>query len=112
MQQVSGSTAQVLERLQYRQGAACTPRTKADVPAREPRSGSELGCFRGRSVQAVRPTSRMQPRGDAAARLLPHEYAELEKGAQENVPQRPDACSAQQLSPFDISLPVEGKDSA
>ena len=99
VQQASGSTAQVQEGLQYLLSAACTPRSNGGEPAREPRSGSQLGCFRGRSVQAATAITRMQPCGAAEARLPPHEYAELEKGAQENWPQHPDACSVRFLSP-------------
>jgi hypothetical protein len=100
VQQASGSTAQVQEGLQYLLNVACTPRSNDGEPAREPRSKDELGCSRGRSVQAAIAIARMKPCGDAEARLPPHEYAELEKGAQENVPQHPDACSVRRSSPL------------
>lgn len=99
VQQASGSTAQVQEGLQYLQSAACTPSSNDGEPAREPRMRSQLGCSRGRSVQAAIAIARMQPCGEAEARLPPHEYAELEKGAQENEPQHLDACSARWSSP-------------
>ena len=100
MQQASGSTAQVLERLQYRQSVACTLRSNAGRPAREPRSAIELGCPVAVRFKPARAGTKMQSRAEAAARLLPHEFVELEKGAQENVPQHPDACSALRSSPF------------
>lgn len=100
-QQASGITAKSMERLQYLQSAACTLRSKAGEPAREPRSNAEIGVF---------------PWPFGSSRLLHHEdafsrrcggktaptrsYAELEKGAQENEPQHPDACSVQLPSPI------------
>ena len=94
MQQASGSTAHVQEGLQCLQGVACALRSKAGAPSKEPRSGSKLGCSRGRSVQAASSITKTFARDDAEIRLPPHEYAELETSAQENVPQRSDACSA------------------
>jgi hypothetical protein len=51
-----------------------------------------LGVFRGRSVETP-PEDRRMPHA-ARHRLLPHEYRQLAKGAQENAPQHSDASPA------------------
>ena len=100
MQQASGSPVTTMERLQYRQGALSAPRTKASEPAREPRCAMELGCSRGRSVQAARLTIEEEISQRCGGKTAPTcNRTELEKGAQENRPQHPDACSARSFSP-------------
>ena len=86
-QQASGSTAQAMERLE-RHLSVSTVRAVGRLAELE----NPLGVSRGRSVETP-PEGRARLHA-AVARLLPREYAELEKGAQENVPQHPDACSA------------------
>ena len=51
-----------------------------------------LGVFRGRSVETPPEDRRMLHA--AGHRLLPHEYRQLAKGAQENAPQHSDASPA------------------
>ena len=93
MQQASGNTAQAMERLERLQSVSTTPTVGRIAELENP-----LGISRGRSVETL-------PGGCgvshvAEARPLPREYAELEKGAQENWPQHSDACSARSASPI------------
>ena len=93
VQQVSGNTAQAVERLERLQSVS-TARTAGRLAELE----NPLGVSRGRSVETP-PEDRALPHA-AGARPLPREFAELETGAQENEPQHPDACSAQRPSPM------------
>lgn len=92
VQQASGNTARAMERLERLQSVS-TAHTAVRLAELE----NPLGISRGRSVETP-PEYRELPHA-AEARLLPREYAELEKGAQENEPQHPDACSARSPSP-------------
>ena len=99
MQPASGSTAQTMERLQYRQGVACKPALEMGVPSKEPRRAVNWGVPVAVRFKAAHDEGRVRPRDDAMARLLPRAIAELETSAQENVPQRSDAGSVSFLSP-------------
>jgi hypothetical protein len=100
VQLASGSPVTTMERLQYRQGAKSAPRTKVSEPAREPRSTKELGCFRGRSVQAAHQTIEEEISRRCGGKTAPTcSRTELEKGAQENRPQHSAASSARSFSP-------------
>lgn len=92
VQQASGSTAQVQEIPERLQST-----NRERMAGRTAELENSLGVSRVRSVE-THPEGHAQRRA-AKARLIPHEYVELEKGAQENATQRPDACSAQPLSP-------------
>jgi len=84
---------QVMARLERHQSASTAP-----AVSRMAELENSLGVSRGRSVEtplAVRRMSRA-----AVARLLPHEYVELAKGAQENAPQHSDAG----LSPQSLDI--------
>jgi hypothetical protein len=95
-QQTSGSTAHAMERLERLQSAARKPTRPCGAELE-----NSLGVSRGRSVETPAGDRRpsQEERCVAGARLLPREFAELEKGAQENAPQHPDACSARSVSP-------------
>ena len=87
MQQASGNTARAMERLERLQSVSM-----AHTADRLAELENPLGVSLVRWVETP-PEGRELPHV-AEARLLPREYAELEKGAQENVTQHPDACSA------------------
>ena len=96
MQQASGSTAQMQEGLNMSPG-----RSRVNLRRNRRGAGKPLG---GDSVPVPLKRDRgdvqaLRQRGDAAIGLPPHEFAELEKGAQENAAQHPDACSARIFSP-------------
>ena len=74
----------VMERLELSQSASTAPTTGRMTELENP-----LGVSRGRSVETS-PEDRGMSRA-AGHRLLPHEYLQLAKGAQENAPQRSDA---------------------
>jgi hypothetical protein len=77
-------SGQVAERPELSQSASTAPTMDRMTELENP-----LGIFRGRSVETspgVRGMSRA-----AGHRLLPNEYRQLAKGAQENAPQHSDA---------------------
>jgi hypothetical protein len=78
---------QVMERLELSQSASTAPTTYRMAELENP-----LGISRGRSVETP-PGDRRMSRA-AGHRLLPHEYHQLAKGAQENAPQHSDASPA------------------
>lgn len=78
---------QVMERLELSQSARTAP-----TVSRMAELENSLGVIRGRSVETP-PEGRGLPRA-AGHRPLPHEYRQLAKGAQENVPQHSDASPA------------------
>lgn len=82
----SGS-GQAMERLELSLSASTAP-----TVGRQAELENSLGVFRGRSVETLSEV-RWMPRA-AGHRLLPCEYRQLAKGAQENAPQRPDASPA------------------
>jgi hypothetical protein len=77
-------SGQVMERLKLSQSASTVPTVGRMAELENP-----LGMFRGRSVETP-PVDRGISRA-AGHRLLPHEYRQLAKGAQENAPQHSDA---------------------
>jgi hypothetical protein len=77
----------MMERPELSQSASTAPAVGRMAELENP-----LGWSRGLSVETP-PEDRRMPRA-AGHRLLPHEYRQLAKGAQEKAPQHPDGRPA------------------
>src|SRR5687767_13686359 len=89
-------SGRVMERLNMALGpCVINPRRKRDGQLENSAAKVGIGVSRGRSVFPSRgDVQALRQREDAGSGLLPHEYRQLAKGAQENVPQHSDASSS------------------